>query len=194
MMSSGAIRIVIFGAPGSGKGSQSKLLSERLGLVHISTGDILRDAVKSGSELGKKVQTIIDAGNLVSDDLVTELVRERLGRFSEKDSFILDGFPRNISQTKSLDEMLIKSGIPINKVIKLDVPEEVILERIKGRFAEGGALRADDDIKIARKRQRIYQSEVVPIVDYYRSKPVFSAVNGVGKLEDVYERILKVLP
>lgn len=191
------IRAIIFGAPGSGKGTQSSLLSQRLGLLHISTGDILRAAVKAGTELGIKVKAVMDSGALVSDDLVTEVVKDRLSGISSSQGFILDGYPRTLEQAKILEDIVSGPGLNITKVLNLEVPESEIINRIRQRSkvsqSVDGQSRADDDEEVAKKRLSIFESQFRPIVDFYKKKDLLASIDAVGDIENIYSKILKVL-
>ncbi len=185
------MRIVLLGAPGSGKGTQAKLMVERLGLLHISTGVLLRNAAKRGTELGLKAKSIIDRGELVPDDIMSDMVEERLGREDVADGFILDGYPRNLAQAKSLDTMLERLGKPANQAIQIDVDLEQLIERIARRAKEQG--RADDSGEVVRNRMRVYHEQTAPVIDYYANRGLLTHVLGDGRVEEVLERILSVL-
>lgn len=185
------MRIVLLGAPGSGKGTQAALMVERLGMPHISTGALLRNAVKRGSALGLKAKSIIDSGELVPDEIMTSMIEERLGRDDMANGFILDGFPRNLAQAKSLDEMLERLGQPANQAIQIDVDPEQIIERLAGRAQQES--RADDCEDVVRNRMRVYQEKTAPVIDYYAQRGLLTHVLGDGTVEDVLERILSVL-
>ena len=185
------MRIVLLGAPGSGKGTQAVLLVKKLGLPHISTGDLLRSAAEAGTELGQKARIVIDRGELVSDDIMLGLITERLSRDDAKNGFILDGYPRNITQAKALDEILERSGLPMVEVLHIDVDTELVVQRIAGRAAEEG--RSDDAVEVVRNRLRIYTEQTEPVVEYYAAKGVLSKVLGQGTAGEVFQRIMSVL-
>ncbi len=185
------MRIVLLGAPGSGKGTQAEMLVEKLGAPHISTGELLRNAAKAGTELGKKAKSVIDRGELVSDDIMLGLITERLSKDDAKNSFILDGYPRNINQAKSLDELLERQGHPNVEVLHIDIDTELVVQRIANRAAQEG--RSDDTEEIVRNRLRIYAAETAPLVEYYAAKGVLSRVLGQGTAEEVFQRIMGVL-
>ena len=185
------MRIVLLGAPGSGKGTQAVRLVEQLELPHISTGELLRSAVEAGTELGQKAKTVIDRGELVSDDIMLGLITQRLSRDDAKNGFILDGYPRNITQAKALDEILERQGQAMVEVLHIDVDAELLLQRIAGRAAEEG--RSDDAEEVVRKRLRIYAEQTAPVVEYYATKGVLSRVLGEGSVEEVFQRIMSVL-
>ncbi|MGD8346621.1 MAG: adenylate kinase [Lysobacterales bacterium] len=185
------MRIVIMGAPGSGKGTQAALIVKELGLDHVSTGDLLRAAVASGSELGKKAKEVMDRGELVSDDIVLGLLEERLTGTENEAGFILDGFPRNLAQASALDELLERIGKPVDEVLQIDVDEEQVVERIAKRAALEG--RSDDTEETVRNRLRVYGEMTTPVVDHYAEKGILSRVLGDGTIEEVFQRIRAVL-
>jgi len=185
------MRIVLLGAPGSGKGTQATLLVERLGLPHISTGVLLRDAIKRGTKLGLAVREITEKGELVPDDVMSDLVRERLGRDDVAGGFILDGYPRTLEQAEVLDAILEDLGRPVEVAILIDVDTDQIIKRIELRAQEEG--RSDDTVEVLRNRMRVYQEKTAPVADYYASRGLLTQVMGTGSREEVLERILSVL-
>jgi len=185
------MRIVLLGAPGSGKGTQAKLMVERLGLPHISTGVLLRNAAKRGTELGLKAKSIIDKGELVPDDIMSDMIEERLSRIDVADGFILDGYPRNLAQAKSLDNMLDRLGQSTDVAIQIDVDLEQVIRRLARRAEEEG--RADDSDEVVRHRMRVYHEQTAPVIDYYANRGLLTHVLGDGTVEEVLERILSVL-
>ena len=185
------MRIVLMGAPGSGKGTQAALMVEALGLPHISTGDLLRAAVAAGSELGRQAKAVMDRGELVSDEIVLGLLEERLARDDAAGGFILDGFPRNIAQAEALDALLERLGQPVDEALQIDVDEEQGVQRIAKRAELEG--RSDDTEETVRNRLRVYAEQTAPVVDYYARKGVLSRVLGDGTIEDVFQRIRGVL-
>jgi len=185
------MRIVLLGAPGSGKGTQAVRLVEKLELPHISTGELLRSAVEAGTELGQKAKTVINRGELVSDDIMLDLITQRLSRDDAKNGFILDGYPRNITQAKALDEILERQGQAMVEVLYIDVDAELLMQRIAGRAAEEG--RSDDAEEVVRKRLRIYAEQTAPLVEFYAGKGVLSRVLGEGSVEEVFQRMMSVL-
>ena len=185
------MRIVIMGAPGSGKGTQAALIVKALGLDHISTGDLLRAAVASGSELGMKAKEVMDRGELVSDEIVLGLLEERLASGNHGAGFILDGFPRNIAQAEALDALLERIGQPVDEALQIDVDEDQVVERIAKRAALEG--RSDDTEETVRNRLKVYGEQTAPVVDYYAQKGILSRVLGEGSIEDVFQRIQGVL-
>jgi len=185
------MRIVLLGAPGSGKGTQAALLVERLGLPHISTGALLRDAIKRGTRLGLAVKEITEKGELVPDDVMSDLVKERLGRDDAADGFILDGYPRTLEQAKVLDAILEELARPVEVAILIDVDADQIIKRIELRAEEEG--RSDDTVDVLRNRMRVYQEKTAPVADYYADRGLLTRVLGSGTRDDVLERILSVL-
>ena len=178
------MRIVIMGAPGSGKGTQAALIVKELGLDHISTGDLLRAAVAAGTELGIKAKKVMDRGELVSDDIV-------LQQGSGGAGFILDGFPRNIAQAEALDVLLERIGQPVDEALQIDVDEEQVVARIAKRAELEG--RSDDTEETVRNRLKVYGEQTAPVVDYYANRGILSRVLGEGSIEEVFQRIKGVL-
>jgi adenylate kinase len=185
------MRIVLLGAPGSGKGTQAALMVKELELPHISTGDLLRAAVAAGTELGIKAKAVMDRGELVSDDIMLGLIEERLGRDDVAGGFILDGYPRNLAQARALDGLLERIGQPVDEALQIDVDPEMVVARIAKRAAEEG--RSDDTEEVVRNRLKIYAEQTAPVVDYYADKGILSRVLGDGSIEQVFQRIRGVL-
>jgi adenylate kinase len=185
------MRIVLLGPPGSGKGTQASMLVERLGLPHISTGALLRNAAARGTELGLQAKAITDKGELVPDNIMSDMIEERLSRDDVAVGFILDGYPRNIAQAKSLDIMLERLGMPADEAIHIDVDPEHIIKRIARRAKEEG--RADDKVETVRNRMRVYAEQTAPVADYYAERGILTRVLGEGPKEEILQRILSVL-
>jgi adenylate kinase len=185
------MRLVLLGAPGSGKGTQAARLKTALGVPHISTGDMLRAAVVAGTAMGLKAKAVMDAGQLVSDDILLGMLEERLAQADAKAGFILDGYPRNLAQADALDHLLAKLGQPLDAVVKLDVPNEAIIGRCEIRFKAEG--RADDNPDTVRKRLGIYAEQTAPVADFYASRGKLQVVDGVGELAEVTARIERAL-
>jgi adenylate kinase len=185
------MRLVLLGAPGSGKGTQAGRLKAELGVPHISTGDMLRAAVAAGTPLGIKAKAVMDAGQLVSDDILLGMLEERLAQDDARNGFILDGYPRNLAQASALDEMLAKLGQPLDAVVKLEVPNEAIIERCELRFAAEG--RADDNPDTVRRRLGVYADQTAPVADFYARRGKLQVVDGVGDLDQVTARVKRAL-
>ena len=185
------MRIVLMGAPGSGKGTQAALIVEETGLPHISTGDLLRAAVAAGTELGRQAKAVMDRGELVSDEIVLGLLEERLSGDDAAGGFILDGYPRNIAQAEALDALLERLGQPLDEALQIDVDEDQVVERIARRAAVEG--RSDDTVETVRNRLKVYAEQTAPVVDFYARKGVLSRVLGEGSIEEVFQRIRGVL-
>lgn len=185
------MRIVLLGAPGSGKGTQAALLEKKLGVPHISTGVLFRTAVNQQTALGRKVKTFLDRGELVPDDLTLGLLEERMTQADAERGFILDGYPRNLAQAEALDALLDRLGRPVDVAIQIDVDTEQVVARIAKRAAEEG--RSDDSDQVVRKRMRVYQEQTAPVAEYYAEKGLLTRVMGSGTIEEVTQLILGVL-
>jgi len=185
------MRIVLLGAPGSGKGTQAALLVDDLNLPHISTGELLRSAVKAGTELGKKAKVVMDRGELVSDEIMLGLIEERLAQPDAKAGFILDGYPRNLAQARALDKLLARIEQPVDEALQIDVDADMVIARIAKRAAEEG--RSDDTEEVVRNRMKIYSDQTSPVIDYYAQQGLLSRVLGEGTIEEVFQRIKGVL-
>ena len=212
------MRIVLLGAPGSGKGTQAKLLIDKYKIPQIATGDLLRTAVAAGTELGRKAKAAMDGGHLVSDDIVLGIIQERLARPDAKGGFVLDGFPRNIPQAQALDAMLARLGQPLQLALLVDVDSEVLMKRLTGRrncgscgaiyniyFSPsktpgkcdkcGGALehRSDDNEDTVRNRLKVYEEQTAPLVSYYKAQGKLRTVRGIGSINDIFKNITDVI-
>lgn len=185
------MRLVLLGAPGSGKGTQATRLREHLQVPHISTGDLLRAAVKAGTELGRKAKAVMESGGLVSDDIVLGMLEERLTAGDTGNGFVLDGYPRNLAQANALDALLGRLGQPVDIAVQLDVDTELLITRLAGRAQAEG--RADDSPEAVRHRLQVYNDATAPVVDYYRNSGRLACVDGVGGMEDVFQRIIATL-
>ncbi len=185
------MRIVLLGAPGSGKGTQAALMVEALGLPHISTGVLLRAAVAANTSLGKAAKAVMDRGELVSDEIMLGLIGERLTQADVAPGFILDGYPRNLSQAAALDDVLKRLRQPVEVALQIDVDEEEVIQRIAGRAAAEG--RSDDSEEVVRNRMRVYAEQTAPVADYYTEQGKLTRILGQGSVEDVFQRILAVL-
>jgi len=182
--------VVFLGPPGAGKGTQAARLAAKYGLPHISTGDMLREAVAAGSELGQRVEAIMASGELVPDDVMLDVVEERLGKPDCSGGAVLDGYPRTRGQAETLDPLAQKVGLgSVSLVLMLDVPEEELVRRISGRRAETTGERSDDRDDVVRERLRVYRRDTEPLIDYYRAHGALEEVDGVGTVEEVFERL-----
>ena len=191
------MRLVLLGAPGSGKGTQATRLKETLGVPHISTGDMLRAAVKAGTPVGLQAKAVMDAGQLVSDDILLGIIKERLAEPDAAAGFILDGYPRNVAQAQALGQLLSELGQPFDAAVQLEVPYELIVDRIAGRAAaeaaSTGKVRADDSPDVVRKRLQVYDEQTAPVIGYYQARGELTIVDGVGELDDVTARVLAAI-
>jgi adenylate kinase len=178
------VRILILGPQGSGKGTQAKLIAAAHGIPHVATGDMLRAAIEEGSELGLRVQPILERGDLVPDELMVELIRARL---ADEEGFVLDGFPRTVPQAEALDAMLDEIAKPLDVVLLLEVSDEVSLERLLGRRADEG--RSDDAPDAIENRLRLYHELTEPVVERYRSQGTLAPVDGEQPVDDVAREI-----
>lgn len=181
------MRLVLLGPPGSGKGTQAALLKNRLDIVHISTGDLLRAAVAAGTELGKIAKATMDAGELVSDELVLQLLEDRLNEPDVANGYILDGYPRNLAQAQALDELLARLNQNIDHALALIVDEEQIVARLAQRAAEQG--RSDDSESVVRHRLHVYAEQTAPVVNYYEDKGILTAIDGMGSIDEINQRL-----
>jgi adenylate kinase len=212
------MRIILLGAPGSGKGTQAQKLVAQFDIPQVSTGDLLREAVAKGTDLGKRAKAAMDAGELVSDDIVLGMIRERLGRPDATAGFILDGFPRNIAQAQALDGVLEELGAPLDAAVLMDVDFDVLLKRLTGRRtcegcgkvfnvyffppkkdsvcdACGGKLaqRADDNEETISQRLKVYEAQTSPLVEFYEGRDKLKVVPAEGEIDAVYERLVAAL-
>ncbi len=187
------LNIVMFGAPGSGKGTQSEVLIKTYGLFHISTGDVLRDHIKRGTALGKTAQEYINQGQLIPDELMVNILASVMDDNKEvaAKGVIFDGFPRTIPQAEALEEMLQQRGTKVSAVIGLDVPEEILIGRLLNRGKESG--RSDDNLETITSRLEVYNNQTAPLKAFYAQKGVLHMVQGTGGAEVVFERVRKVI-
>jgi adenylate kinase len=188
------LNLILFGPPGAGKGTQAKLLQEKRGLPQLSTGDMLRAAIAAGTELGKKCKAIMDAGDLVSDDIVIGIIGDRYDQPDCKNGAVFDGFPRTIPQAEALDAMLAKRGKKIDKVLELKVDDAALLARVEQRIREsGGVARADDNPETLKNRLEVYYKNTAPLLDYYRKQGKIVTLDGMAPITDVTKAIDQAL-
>ena len=185
------MRLVLLGAPGSGKGTQASRLKEALNVPHISTGDLLRAAVAADTALGQQAKAVMARGELVSDEIVLGMLEERLRQPDTAGGFILDGYPRNLVQANALEGLLAKLEQPVDVAVQLDVDTELLISRIAGRAKVEG--RADDSPEAVRNRLRVYSDQTAPVIDFYRSRGQLVCVFGVGSMDEVLARVLKAV-
>lgn len=186
------LNIVLFGPPGAGKGTQSKLLIEKYGLIHLSTGDILRGEIADGTELGLKAKSIMDRGDLVPDAVVIGMIESILGKNTQAKGFIFDGFPRTSAQALALDNLLTKLGTSISSMLSLDVKSEELIERLLERGKESG--RADDQNKeIISNRINEYNNKTAPLKDYYLAQEKLILIEGVGTIAEINEKLCNAI-
>jgi adenylate kinase len=186
-----AMRLVLLGAPGSGKGTQAAKLKLHLQVPHISTGDLLRAEVAAGTPLGREAKEIMARGDLVSDEILLGMLEERFSRPDTANGFILDGYPRNLVQAAALDQLLQRIGQPMDFALQLDVDNELLIKRIAGRAKAEG--RADDQPESVRKRLQVYDQQTAPVIEFYRQHGQLTVVDGVGTLDEVFNRIIEAI-
>ena len=185
------MRLVLLGAPGSGKGTQAARLKEHLQVPHISTGDLLRAEVAAGSKLGLAAKEVMARGELVSDEILLGMLEDRFSRPDTRGGFILDGYPRNLAQADALDGLLQRIGQPMDYAVQLEVAQDLLVERIAGRAKQEG--RADDAPEAVRKRLQVYDEQTAPVIGFYRQHGQLTVVDGVGSLDEVFTRILEAV-
>lgn len=186
------LNIVIFGAPGSGKGTQSELIAEKYQLVHLSTGDMLRAEIAKGTEIGKKVDALISNGNYAPDNLIISMIEQEIDAHKKNcNGFIFDGFPRTVAQAKALDELLEKHGKKLTVMIDLHVEEKLLIDRLLKRGLTSG--RADDNLEVIKKRLEVYHQVTVPVLDFYKQSGRYVAVENCTTIEQYFERIVHLI-
>ena len=185
------LNIVIFGAPGSGKGTQSERIVEKYGINHISTGDVLRAEIKNGTELGKTAKGYIDQGQLIPDELMIDILASVFDSFKDSKGVIFDGFPRTIPQAEALKKMLAERGQDVSVMVDLDVPEEELMVRLIKRGKDSG--RADDNEETIKKRLHVYHSQTAPLIDWYKNEKKYQHINGLGTMEGIFAEICEAV-
>lgn len=188
------MRLILLGPPGAGKGTQAKRLEDLHGLKQLATGDMLRSEIASGSPLGQKVEAIMAAGDLVSDDIMVEMIAHRITKPDCEKGFILDGFPRTVAQAEALDDMLANHKQDLNAVIELQVDEQELYNRIQKRAEDDGdTSRADDSVEVMRNRLDVFKKQTAPIIPYYRNKGLLKTVDGMQPIDVVAGEIDRIL-
>lgn len=186
------LNYLIFGPPGSGKGTQSVNLAKKYNLYHLSTGDMLRAEIASGTALGNRVKGLMDRGELVPDEVVVEMIASRIDAGKSKSGFLYDGFPRTVEQALALEKMLNSRGMKINAMLALDVEHDELVKRLMDRGAESG--RSDDqDLGIIENRIEVYMRKTEPLASYFRGKNLYQTIDGMGKIDDIFKRLCKVV-
>ena len=183
------MNIILFGAPGAGKGTQANFLINEFDLIQISTGDMLREEVKRKTELGKKVENIMANGDLVSDDIIFSLISNRLTIRDKKNGFIFDGFPRNLKQAQKLDEIVNDMNINIDFVLHIDVNEDILTNRIEKRAKQEKITRKDDTTAVLIERLKVYNKETKPVLDHYSNQNILNVIDGMGTIDEVSSNI-----
>ena len=183
------MNVILFGAPGAGKGTQANFLINEFGLIQISTGDMLREAVKHQTELGKKVENIMANGDLVPDEIIFSLISNRLNDKDVKNGFIFDGFPRNLKQAEKLEQIMNERNINLDFVFHIDVDEDILTSRIENRAKQEKISRKDDTSAVLIERLKVYNRETKPVLDYYSKKKVLNVIDGMGTIEQVSSNI-----
>ena len=191
------MRVILLGPPGAGKGTQSQRLVDKHRIVQLSTGEMLRAAIKAGTPVGQKARDIMARGELVPDDIVVGIISDRLDEPDTKRGFVLDGFPRTVKQAEALDGLLVRKGLKLDGVVELKVDEGILLKRIEKRLADmkarGEAIRADDNPESFKTRLGAYRQQTAPLIDYYRERGTLKSVDGMAEIDDVMRSIDAVL-
>lgn len=188
------MKLILLGPPGAGKGTQAQFIMDAHGCVQLSTGDMLRAAVKAGTEIGKQADAIMARGDLVPDEIVVGIISDRIDEPDCAKGFILDGFPRNVAQAEALDVMLGEKGLKLDAVVELRVDDEVLVGRIEKRASETeGGPRADDNVEALRKRLEVYHAQTAPLIGYYGDKGILKTVDGMADIDAVKAEIAAAL-
>jgi len=187
------VNIILFGPPGAGKGTQAQMLVSEFGMVQLSTGDMLRAAIAAKTELGMKAKSIMDAGELVSDDIMIGMISERMDAPECANGVILDGFPRTLKQAQALDEMFAEKNVTLDKVIEIVVDEAALFARIEKRASESDEVRSDDNAEVLAQRLSVYHENTAPVLPYYQEKGGLLQIDGMQTIEEVGEQIKSAL-
>ena len=187
------MNVILFGPPGAGKGTQAQMLVSEFGMVQLSTGDMLRAAIAAETELGLKAKSIMDAGQLVSDDIMIGMISERMDAPDCANGVILDGFPRTVAQAEALDQMFADKNIALDSVIEIAVDEAALFARIENRAAETGGSRSDDNAEVLAERLKVYHANTAPILPYYKDKNKLVTIDGMQSIDKVSEDIRSVM-
>ena len=185
------LNIVLFGPPGSGKGTQSEGIIDKYGLTHLSTGDLLRAELAAESELGLKAQSIMEKGELVSDDIIIGMIRNKIATQSDAKGFIFDGFPRTVAQAEALDMLLEEKGMKIAVMLGLEVERQELINRLLKRGQDQG--RADDNLETIENRSKVYEDQTSPVMGYYEGQGKYRGVEGMGSIEDIFNRLTGII-
>lgn len=189
------MNIILLGPPGAGKGTQAKILEKNHGVVQLSTGDMLRAAVASGSDLGKEAKAVMDAGKLMPDDIMVQIISDRIEEPDCEKGFILDGFPRTTAQAEALDRMLADKGLPLNHVIEISVDDAILIDRINARVSQTpeAERRDDDNAETLKRRLAVYHEQTAPILPYYRDRGMLKKVDGMQPIDEVTKQIEAII-
>lgn len=185
------MNLVFLGPPGAGKGTQAKLLAQKSGIAHISTGEMLRAAVEKGSELGKQVRDIMNSGQLVSDDVIIKIISERIKEADCSHGFILDGFPRNVAQGEALEKLLSSAGMKLDAVLYFAISQDELLRRLENRRQAEG--RVDDDSETQKKRISIYEEQTAPLIEFYQKLALLRRVSSLGTVDEIHALVMKAV-
>lgn len=185
------LNVVIFGPPGSGKGTQSERIIEKYGLTHISTGDILRKEINEGTELGKLAKSLIDKGQLIPDETIIEILEKKLDSLNNTRGVIFDGFPRTVGQAAALKKMLNRKGEDVNIMLNLEVERDELIHRLLERGKMSG--RSDDNLETIEKRIKVYENQTAPVIDFYKKEGTYHPIKGTGEIDAIFNRIAEAI-
>ncbi len=186
------LNLVLFGPPGAGKGTQANFLKEEYGLIHLSTGDLLRSRIAEGTALGIEAKQYMDKGELAPDNIVIGMIRNTLKKHPDANGFIFDGFPRTVPQADALDEMLNKNNVPVSGMLSLEVEKEELIKRLLNRAQISGRV-DDQNQEVIKNRINVYNEKTFPLIEYYKSQNKFYAINGMGTVDDISRRLKEVV-